>query len=202
MTPFRPPPPQLLEAATANSPRPKGRTRISSTRIATALDPSTEAGNLEVTTLFMDQLGYKGLAGPEPVRGLEVSPEKGSRRARKFVRGGMAEHAKTFYSRQETSDSLWQTELRSLSNTKPDLRIHSLEILTTTPQSVLLKGVIRRRGRVGGGGGGGDHDQEETRVMLPLVAEASLRTANTVEVFQPWSTIGGVIFCTRHRVMK
>lgn len=112
----------------------------------------------------------------------------------------MAEHAKTFYSRQETSDSLWQTELRSLSNTKPDLRIHSFEILTTTPQSVLLKGVIRRRGRAGGDVG--YHDQEETRVMLPLVAEASLRTANTIEVFQPWSTIGDVIFCTRHRVMK
>lgn len=50
------------------------------------MDPSTEAGSLEVTTLFMDRLGYKGLVGPEPVRGLEVSPEKGSRRARKFAR--------------------------------------------------------------------------------------------------------------------
>jgi hypothetical protein len=50
------------------------------------MDPSTEAGNLEVTTLFLDRFGYKGIAGPEPVRGLEVSPEKGSRRARKFVR--------------------------------------------------------------------------------------------------------------------
>jgi hypothetical protein len=107
----------------------------------------------------------------------------------------MAEHAKTFYSRQETSNSLWRTELQSLSNAKPDLRIHSLEILTTTPQSVLLKGVIRRRGRRGG-------DKEETRMMLPLVVEPSLRTAGGVEVFQPWSTIGDVIFCTRYRVMK
>ncbi|KAF9645658.1 hypothetical protein BDM02DRAFT_3271567 [Thelephora ganbajun] len=192
MTPVKPPVTQLLEAVTANSPRPKGRTTISSTRIATAMDPSTEAGNLEVTTLFMDRFGYKGLAGPEPMRGLEVSPEKGSRRARKFVRGGMAEHTKTFYSRQETSDSLWQTELQSLPNAKPDLRIHSTEILTTTPQSVLLKGAIRQRGC-------GD---QETRVMLPLVVEPSLRIANGVEVFQPWSTIGDVIFCTRYRIMK
>lgn len=86
MTPVKPPPPQLLEAARANSPRPRERTTISSTRIATTMDPSTEAGSLEVTTLFMDRFGYKGIAGPEPVRGLEVSPEKGSRRARKFVR--------------------------------------------------------------------------------------------------------------------
>lgn len=86
MTPVKHPPPQLLEAAMANSPRPQARTTISGTRIATTMDPSTEAGNLEVTTLFMDRLGYKGLAGPEPVRGLEVSPEKGSRRARKFVK--------------------------------------------------------------------------------------------------------------------
>lgn len=147
---------------------------------------------MEVTTLFMDRLGYKGLVGPEPLRGVEVSPEKGSRRPRKFVRGGMAEHTKTFYSRQETSDSLWQTELQSLPNTKPDLRIHSPEILTTTPQSVLLKGILRQRGR----------DDKETRVMLPLIVEPSLRTANGVEVFQPWSTIGNVIFCTRYRIMK
>lgn len=105
----------------------------------------------------------------------------------------MAEHTKTFYSRQETSNSLWQTELQSLSKTKPDLRIHSLKILTTTAQSVLLKGIIRRRGC--------DH-QEETRVMLPLVVESSLRTASGVEVFQPWSTIGDVVFCTRYRVIK
>ena len=174
------------------------------------MDPSTEAGSLEVTTLFMDRFGYKGLAGPEPVRGLEVSPEKGSRRARKFIRyvllvralpsiperflrGGMAEHTKTFYSRQETSNSLWQTELQSLQNTKPDLRIHSIEILTTTPQSVLLKGTIRQRGC-------GDH--KETRAMLPSVAEPSLRTAKGVEVFQPWSKIGDVMFCTRYRIMK
>jgi hypothetical protein len=83
MTPVKAPSPRLLEAAAANSPR---RTTISNTRIATAMDPSTEAGNLEVTTLFMDRFGYKGLVGPEPVRGLEVSPEKGLRRARKFVR--------------------------------------------------------------------------------------------------------------------
>lgn len=175
------------------------------------MDPSTEAGNLEVTTLFMDRFGYKGLAGPEPVRGLEVSPEKGSRRARKFVRwvflrlgfspataegafrGGMAEHAKTFYSRQETSDSLWLTELQSLSNTKPDLRIQSTEILTTTPQSVLLKGTIRQRGR---------SDRKEVRVMLPSVVEPFLRSAKGVEIFQPWSTIEDVIFCTRYRIMK
>jgi hypothetical protein len=107
----------------------------------------------------------------------------------------MAEHAKTFYSRQETSDSLWQTELRSLSNPKPDLRIRSLEILTTTAQSILLKGVVvRRRGR--------DGDEEETRVMLPLVVEPSLRTATGVEVFKPWSTVGDVIFCTRYSMMK
>lgn len=86
MTPVKPPSPRLLEAAAANSPRPKERTTISNTRIATAMDPSTEAGNLEVTTLFMDQFGYKGLVGPEPMRGLEVSPEKGLRRARKFIR--------------------------------------------------------------------------------------------------------------------
>jgi len=86
MTPVKPPPPQLLEAARTNSPRPKERTTISSTRIATTMDPSTEAGNLEVVTLFIDRFGYKGLVGPEPVRGLEVSPEKGLRRARKFVR--------------------------------------------------------------------------------------------------------------------
>lgn len=212
MTPIKLPPPQLLEAATVNPPRQKARTTISGTRIATVMDPSTEAGNLEVTTLFMDRLGYKGLAGPEPVRGLEVSPEKGSRRARKFVRsdlaypwlvlpepltviirGGMAEHTKTFYARQGTSTSLWQTELQSLSYTKPDLRINSLEILTTTPQSILLRGVLHRRGR---------GDQEQTRLMLPLVAEPSLRTADSVEVFQPWSTIGDVIFCTRYRIMK
>ena len=86
MTPVKLPPPQLLESARMNSPHPKERTSISNTRIATVMDPSTEAGNLEVTTLFLDRLGYKGLAGPVPVRGLEVSPEKGSRRARKFVR--------------------------------------------------------------------------------------------------------------------
>ncbi|KAF9789814.1 hypothetical protein BJ322DRAFT_558820 [Thelephora terrestris] len=193
MTPVRPPPPQFLEAAAANPPRQKERTTISSTRIATVMDPSTEAGSLEVTTLFMDRLGYKGLVGPEPVRGLEVSPEKGSRRARKFVRGGMAEYTKAFYSRQETTDSLWQTELQSLSNTKPDLRVHSPEILTRTPQSVLVKGFIRQRSR---------GDQKETRVMLPLVAEPALRTANGLEVFQPWSAIGDVIFCTRYRIMK
>jgi len=147
---------------------------------------------MEVTTLFMDRFGYKGLAGPEAVRGLEVSPEKGSRRARKFVRGGMAEHAKTFYSRQETSDSLWQTELQSLSNTKPDLRIYSTEILITTPQSVLLKGMLRQRGR----------SDREARLMLPSVVEPSLRTAKGVEVYQPWSTIGAVIVCTRYRIMK
>ena len=174
------------------------------------MDPSTEAGSLEVTTLFIDRFGYKGLAGPEPVRGLEVSPEKGLRRARKFTRqvlllrvsssitkgtprGGMAEHTKAFYSRQETSDSLWQTELQSLPNTKPDLRIHSIETLTTTSQSVLLKGMIRQRGR---------SDQKETRVMLPSVVEPSIRTAKGVEVFQPWSMIGDVIFCTRYRIMK
>jgi hypothetical protein len=105
----------------------------------------------------------------------------------------MAEHAKTFYSRQETSDSLWQTELQSLSNTKPDLRIHSPEILTTTPQSVLLKGVAHQRGR---------DDQREVRVMLPLVSGPSLRTAEGVEVFRPWSVIGDAIFCTRYRIMK
>lgn len=105
----------------------------------------------------------------------------------------MAEHAKVFYSRQETSDSLWQTELQSLSKTKPDLRIHSIEILTATPQSVLLKGVVRRRGHGG---------QEETRVMLPSVVEPSVRTAKGVEVFRPWSTIGDVIFCTRYHIMK
>jgi hypothetical protein len=85
MTPVKPPP-QLLEAAAANSPRPKERTTISNTRIATTMDPSTEAGSLEVTTLFLERFGYKGIAGPEPVRGLEVSPEKGSRRGRKFAR--------------------------------------------------------------------------------------------------------------------
>ena len=105
----------------------------------------------------------------------------------------MAEHAKTYLSRQETSDSLWQTELQSLSNTKPDLRLHSTEIVTTTPQSVLIKGSIRQRGR---------GDQKETRVMLPSVVEPSLRTAKGVEVFQPWSTIGDIIFCTRYRIMK
>ena len=105
----------------------------------------------------------------------------------------MAEQAKTYYSRQETSDSLWQTELQSLSNTKPDLRIQSIEVLTTTPQSVLLKGVSRQRG---------SGDQKETRVMLPLVIEPTLRTAKGVEIFQPWSAIGNVIFCTRYRIMK
>jgi len=105
----------------------------------------------------------------------------------------MAEHTKTFYSRQETSDSLWQTELQSLPNTKPDLRIHSIETLTTTPQSVLLKGVIRQRGR---------GEQKEVRLMLPSVVEPTLRTAKGVEVFQPWSAIGDVIFCTRYRIMK
>ena len=105
----------------------------------------------------------------------------------------MAEHTKTFYSRQETTDSLWQTELQSLSNTKPDLRVHSPEILTITPQSVLLRGFIRQRGH---------DDRKETRLMLPLVAEFALRTANGVEVFQPWSAIGDVIFCTRYRIMK
>ena len=48
-------------------------------------------------------------------------------------KGGIAEHAKTYLSRQETSDSLWQTQLQSLSNTKPDLRLPSTEIVTTTP---------------------------------------------------------------------
>ena len=104
----------------------------------------------------------------------------------------MAEHAKTYLSRQETSDSLWQTELQSLSNTKPDLRLHSTEIVTTTPQSVLIKGLARHRGR-------GD---QETQVMLPSVVEPSLHTAKGVEVFQPWSTIGDIIFCTRYRIMK
>jgi len=106
----------------------------------------------------------------------------------------MAEQAKIYYSRQQTSDSLWQTELQSLSNTKPDLRLDSPEILTTTPQSVLIKGLIRHRGR------GGDH--KESLVMLPSVVEPSLRTAKGVEVFQPWSTIGDIIFCTRYRIMK
>ena len=105
----------------------------------------------------------------------------------------MAEQAKTYLSRQETSDSLWQTELQSLPNTKPDLRLHSTEILTTTPQSVLIKGLIRQRAH-------GDH--KETMVMLPSVVEPSLRTAKGVEVFQPWSAIGDVIFCTRFRIMK
>lgn len=107
-------------------------------------------------------------------------------------RGGTAEHAKTYYSRQETSDSLWQTELQSTPNTKPDLRIYSTEILTTTLQSVLLKGVIRQRGR----------GEQETRVMLPSVVEHSIRTAKGVEIFQPWSAVGDVIFSTRYRVMK
>jgi hypothetical protein len=98
------------------------------------------------------------------------------------------------YSRQETSDSLWQTELESLPNTKPDLRVRSIEVLTTTPRSVLVTGVVVRHR------GGGD--ERETRMMLPLVAEPSLRTAKGVEVFQPWSTIGNVIFCTRYRIMK
>ena len=108
-------------------------------------------------------------------------------------RGGMAEQAKTYYSRQETGDSLWQTELQSQSNTKPDLRIYSTEILIMTPQSILLKGMIRQRGRA---------DQMETRVMLPSIVEPSLRTAKGVEIFQPWSTIGDVIFSTRYRIMK
>lgn len=107
-------------------------------------------------------------------------------------RGGMAEQAKTFYSRQETTDSLWRTELETLPNSKPDLRIHSTEILATTPQSVLIKGVIRQRGR----------SDQETLVMLPSVLEPSLRTATGVEVFRPWSTIGDVIFCTRYCITK
>jgi len=104
----------------------------------------------------------------------------------------MAEQAKTYFSRQETSDSLWQTELQSLPNAKPDLRLHSTEILITTPQSVLIKGLIRQRGR----------NDQETLVMLPSVVEPSLHTAKGVEAFQPWSTIGDVIFCTRYRIMK
>lgn len=72
--------------------------------------------------------------------------------------------------------------------------MYSIEVLATTPQSVLLKGVVRRHGR---------GDEEETRrMMLPLVATPSLRTAKGVEVFQPWSTIGNVILCTRYRIMK
>jgi len=106
----------------------------------------------------------------------------------------MAQHAKTYLSRQETSDSLWQTELQSLSNTKPDLRLHSTEIVTTTPQSVLIKGLVRQSGRGG--------DQKETQVMLPAIVKPSLHTAKGVEVFQPWSTIGDIIFCTRYRIMK
>lgn len=39
-------------------------------------------------------------------------------------------------------------------------------------------------------------------MMLPLVVTPSLRTAKGVEVFQPWSTIGNVILCTRYRIMK
>ena len=155
-------------------------------------------------------MGTRGSLGLNLYEGWKLAPRRGQeglesssgkcpqyeflpRLLRGIYRGGMAEQAKTFYSRQETSDSLWQTELQSLSNTKPDLRIQSIEVLTTTPQSVLLKGVSRQRG---------SGDQKETRVMLPLVIEPSLRTAKGVEIFQPWSAIGNVIFCTRYRIMK
>ena len=38
--------------------------------------------------------------------------------------------------------------------------------------------------------------------MLPAIVKPSLHTAKGVEVFQPWSTIGDIIFCTRYRIMK
>lgn len=127
------------------TPRPaptKPMKTISTTRVARATDLTTDDGNAELLSIFLQDHDHD----PTPMdrelqRGLQVSPRKGGTKGKgpKFIRGGLAERASHQLSNTHTALALWQKETEVLSRSSrrltPDLRLVILKILHTAQHS-------------------------------------------------------------------
>ncbi|KAF7305883.1 hypothetical protein HMN09_00742500 [Mycena chlorophos] len=128
------PPP--APAFAAPMPPDKMRT-ISTTTLARHTDIFTESGPSELASLLLDRnMEVDEWDTPEELeerRGLIVSPEKASGKGGKFIRGGLAAWANSFYDRQHSARSLWEAEtmhtLSSRHALNPDMRLRIKHIL-------------------------------------------------------------------------
>ncbi|KAH9922322.1 uncharacterized protein BXZ73DRAFT_79720 [Epithele typhae] len=87
---------------------------ITTTRVALALDPLTEAGSEELMALNLElaATAYLSPTARELNRGLGQSPEKASKKkTAKFLRGGLADRAQHLFAQQRTGLALWQKDM-------------------------------------------------------------------------------------------
>ncbi|THV08006.1 hypothetical protein K435DRAFT_959465 [Dendrothele bispora CBS 962.96] len=111
---------------------------IVSTRVARAIDISSESGAAEFASIFIhdqfSEIATEPQNESESQRGLNVSPQKRgtslSGKGPKLVRNGFAARASMISSHANTSLVLWTKEYALLSNyPKPDLRIRVVKVI-------------------------------------------------------------------------
>ncbi|KAI9068818.1 hypothetical protein FKP32DRAFT_1663556 [Trametes sanguinea] len=208
LRPLQPPPPP---AVGPRQPDPSKMKTISTTRVAVAMDPSTEHGADELLGIYLEQqtANYLPKAERELQRGLGQSPEKASKsKSAKFVRGGLAERAQRIFAKHNTTLTLWYKDMelqaqrpQAHSRVAPDLSLRIVEVLHMSSvaslqrsQSVPRLCVVRCMK---------PHSvvsrQEEVAVVLdfgsPGSAAARAHTLDEVKegkelrVWRPWNTV-------------
>ncbi|KAJ4493924.1 hypothetical protein C8J55DRAFT_555317 [Lentinula edodes] len=124
-----PPPPPPIPVSTLSKPL---RT-IATTRMARAIDLSTENGAAELASIVLQTSSDSETVDTTDFKsGLELSPQKSNSfgRSPKFDRNGLAAHAASLLSHANTSLVLWEKECSTLSTfPKADLRIRVVRVI-------------------------------------------------------------------------
>ncbi|KAF8828831.1 hypothetical protein HHX47_DHR3000068 [Lentinula edodes] len=124
-----PPPPPPISVSTPSKPL---RT-IATTRMAKAIDLSTENGAAELASIVLQTSSDSETVDTTDFKsGLELSPQKSNSfgRSPKFARNGLAAHAASLLSHANTSLVLWEKECSTLSTfPKADLRIRVVRVI-------------------------------------------------------------------------
>ncbi|KAJ3810390.1 hypothetical protein F5876DRAFT_76809 [Lentinula aff. lateritia] len=124
-----PPPPPPIPVSTPSKPL---RT-IATTRMARAIDLSTENGAAELASIVLQTSSDSEIVDTTDFKsGLELSPQKSHSfgRGPKFARNGLAAHAASLLSHANTSLVLWAKECSTVSTfPKADLRIRVVRVI-------------------------------------------------------------------------
>ncbi|KAJ3842402.1 hypothetical protein F5878DRAFT_401107 [Lentinula raphanica] len=126
------PPPPLIPLSSSTTPSKPLRT-IATTRVARAIDLSSENGAAELASIVLQNpLEMEVSETTEIKSGLDLSPHKSNSygRAPKFARNGLAAHAASLLSHASTSLALWTKEFSTLARSpRADLRLRVVKII-------------------------------------------------------------------------
>ncbi|KAF7315879.1 hypothetical protein MIND_00104400 [Mycena indigotica] len=176
-------PPRVPVVPATSIPPEKLRT-INTTMLARTTDIFSESGPSELASLLLDyHAEVDEWATPhalEEKRGLIVSPEKANAKGKekeKFVRGGLAAWARSFYDARESARSLWEKDTMRLISSLATRRVSSL--LSLNPDMRLRVKHILHVPQLG------FHQKPKADLSIPGIALCHIIAAPTVTDADP-----------------